>query len=1310
MNILFALLGRNLLENRLPFLVMILGLLIVFSFGVLSSQQGQLKSTESQIETNSTTNLAANLIADTYKDFPKGKEDIEKRTRYSKTSLVGELEDGKEKYALDSSTVPVHYKDAIGVWREIDVALLPTDGEWDYSMEKADYSFFVKKIMNSEKLVEFQKNDEYVRFAPISLGYSGGKKVVPSQSIGDVKDNKVSWQNVFGIGTKLSWTALPERLDKILEVDEYSYLDSLGTGQSLELTLKFEYSDGVQAFINGKEWDGVQIETRDEVEFRDEQGDQIWSFREPTAWDSGNNYAEDNFFRIENVAGGFYVTHVIKTGWLKTAKYPVSIDVDLCSGGCAISPLTDDGIVWTPSNYDPNWSLGFAGNLSNGTVYGSYIRFGGISGLGSSTIDSAYLRVYGWKIDDLPTGDVRTAIFAEKRKNPVRVSSYNDFHNKLLTGEFLSLNNPSWTGSLTNITGLEDVVSEVAGLDPSAIQFLHFDTGSGVSGGNYLQYTSVNWAQAPRLHVEYSAAPDPDFFISRTFNGGLTNDIIANKYPPTSTSGNRLFYEDAAVRYHGWVRNPTGPAGNVNLCLQANRTTPPPDSTCSGGASSTSITATVPPGGWGSSVGGFPFGTACANVTGPDPGVVDLDDINAVIAHQSPLGGADPDYDINDDGVIDLFFDIMGAIDQFGVVCQRNVGFTTSSTQGVYDAYARVDRNNLIMESTESNNMSGPDEYEVVADPLRTLSLSIEPRISLEEGESRDTEFLATLDADVKPPGWNLDQTTLDLSITNVSLPGSTDANFGTGGSEGKNTSRVLSGPGYETIESIPYFVNVPAGTTAGFLGSFKIEVVASQEGPFFISSTESIVVEVAVVEKGAWFRTHEGDVAAQGDLINEPPLTTQTSIVNGAIGQMTHSLGCVFYTGVCYHPGQPSASIIAPLYPGQIGVRDLRPPNGNPANLTRLYLTFDTPAGFVQEATFSFDVSGLVHSPNTEFGIYNIPSISWTDPFTFDEENRRDDLWDDTTIEIHTNGVQPLYTFNTDDLPGQNQTYTFPPNVKGLVDDGGTTQWIVAWTGESTWDTSSTSPTYGTNYYTALKNPTLEVEAVLTSDVSATYLGIADKTITGFLSSVEWLVHPYDPPGLVTGLNYTFAGGIYDDLVTEFGAGAVDHTGGNLPDGSGTFIHSGSFTWSAVSQTGTSGDVVMFIDGDMTINKDLNLPSTKRVVFVVNGDITLDVGLPVDLIEGLFVSNGQFISGATPVDPGPSQSEPGNQLVVNGGIYAQGGIIFGRDLGDTNVTQPAEIINFDPSYLYLFARVGLSNTKGSLLGNSGTVIQELPP
>ena len=204
-------------------LINITALTIVILISILFSpnSSGQDPRQEKDNASGPKNSLASRLFESTKNRYPDSVEIIAKRTPTSKTYLLETLLDGRKKYALDSAAEPIHYNKG-GTWEEIDTTLIPIFGEWDFGMEKADYSFYVKKLLNSSKLVEFRKGGEYIRLAPESLSYSSESEEELLDALhpveGQVRDDTISWSGAFGQGTELLWQALPGELAKTFKI------------------------------------------------------------------------------------------------------------------------------------------------------------------------------------------------------------------------------------------------------------------------------------------------------------------------------------------------------------------------------------------------------------------------------------------------------------------------------------------------------------------------------------------------------------------------------------------------------------------------------------------------------------------------------------------------------------------------------------------------------------------------------------------------------------------------------------------------------------------------------------------------------------------------------------------------------------------------------------------------------------------------------------------------------------------------------------------------------------------------------------
>jgi hypothetical protein len=232
--------------------------------------------------------------------------------------------------------------------------------------------------------------------------------------------------------------------------------------------------------------------------------------------------------------------------------------------------------------------------------------------------------------------------------------------------------------------------------------------------------------------------------------------------------------------------------------------------------------------------------------------------------------------------------------------------------------------------------------------------------------------------------------------------------------------------------------------------------------------------------------------------------------------------------------------------------------------------------------------------------------------------------------------------------------------------------------------------------------------------EFNADYLVISGGTIApNFRSVKSWLVGGYSSLTIYPQPNPT----MYDALWKKFGNGATERTTDNdidFPNPGGVFWYDGDFALTGCHGPGSfnfSGSAVFFVNGDLTLNKNIGDPGAGarcnynggRIVFVVKGNLTGVNGISVDkdvsVLNGYFITNGNFQDGTKT----PAQDD--EQLTINGGLVAglnPGTTInFQRNLGASNAGTPAELINFDPAYLWLFR---------DLLGDPKVVYREVAP
>jgi hypothetical protein len=209
-----------------------------------------------------------------------------------------------------------------------------------------------------------------------------------------------------------------------------------------------------------------------------------------------------------------------------------------------------------------------------------------------------------------------------------------------------------------------------------------------------------------------------------------------------------------------------------------------------------------------------------------------------------------------------------------------------------------------------------------------------------------------------------------------------------------------------------------------------------------------------------------------------------------------------------------------------------------------------------------------------------------------------------------------------------------------------------------------------------------------------STYL-LAGQSIGSNVTTQRWKVNNYTSQ-LVP------SGGVYAYLAERFllSAKKTPGNGCTIPNSavSGFNYCAGDATFSASGAP--TGNGVWFIDGNLTITKDLALAASDTATFIVKGDIIVNTS--VRRIDGIYVAGGTFKD----VD---ASGNLGAQLVTSGGVYTQN-VNLGRKLGGAacpggtacdNTLTAADKFGFDPKYL-----VGLNN----VLGNPSISWTEVAP
>jgi hypothetical protein len=135
-----------------------------------------------------------------------------------------------------------------------------------------------------------------------------------------------------------------------------------------------------------------------------------------------------------------------------------------------------------------------------------------------------------------------------------------------------------------------------------------------------------------------------------------------------------------------------------------------------------------------------------------------------------------------------------------------------------------------------------------------------------------------------------------------------------------------------------------------------------------------------------------------------------------------------------------------------------------------------------------------------------------------------------------------------------------------------------------------------------------------------------------------------------------------------------------------------------------TTGNWVVFVDGNLTVNSNLIINSNSTLIFVVRGSITVNTS--VTRADGVYIAGGTFSD--YDVGAGKSRSTSPYQLVINGAVYANtfdlGSFLSNQPACDptcTNSKTAADVINFQPRYLVAITQ---------MIGSPAVSWQEVAP
>jgi len=550
---------RQATKIRYELWLILIAALIVLTYCILTAPDtGNVRGAE---DAPTAEELAASpakqISADVISKYPNAEERVNKRTAASKTFYIGEDVAGKSKYTLDTSIGPIHYQDAQGGWQEIDTTIESDAGTWDWKMEKAGFQVHGKNDFASSEVVEFKKDNEWVRLTPGTLQYSndsGGVQPIASPKAleGALKGNKISWTDAYGQGRDFSWEISPSRLAKLLTINNKSDLPPVqktiadGKNPVLELSLKVGVSKGATIFIDGKEWQGEDKDVQGYVEFRDKEGDTLWHFAPPFSWDSSDPLTSNpenpisnqqlGTFRFKKSGDQLSITHRVPLSFIEKAVFPVMIDANL---EVSVAASADDVYRYGASSFATATAQQYTGYNGSTNYYHGAQRYTNITIPQGATINTGtYVRYVAFAAG-LGTS-FYSRLQAEATNDATQITTYSDFDGRLLTTAKTDWDSSSlWTaGQAYDSPELQSVIQEVisragwsSGYD---INIFWKDDGSTASYRGLATWDHATYAP-PLLHIEYTVA------APATISGNIYTDEGSTAYNcDTGTGGTNL--------------------------------------------------------------------------------------------------------------------------------------------------------------------------------------------------------------------------------------------------------------------------------------------------------------------------------------------------------------------------------------------------------------------------------------------------------------------------------------------------------------------------------------------------------------------------------------------------------------------------------------------------------------------------------------------------------------------------------------------------------------------------------------------------
>lgn len=452
-------------------------------------------------------------------------EELGRRRRSSKTRRLFDDEEPTNKYSLDATIGPMHYRDAGDEWQDIDTTLVPSTrsivgfGNPAFEMAENEYEMFILGTLNSGvPLVRYlSKNTEYwVQFAAHNLQWTNDLDQIefiatPVSTPTEVSGSEAKWPDAYGVGLDLRYIAGMGRMGKWLDIaaalpaPPQFIID--GGNPVIEFAEILEFHGDLEVYVNGEEWnkrDDVSAAT--EIEFRSPDGEIQFVIPVAAGYDEGGGVTVGQL-RLKTQGNKLYVTARFPWAWLQSAAYPVHLDTTVDK---QVAAGADDGRMssaWGFSAEDSEVRLGYEVTL--GSLHSHAVaRWTGVT-IGGTIDANTYINCY---VNAIGAGTPELKVYGVDEDNPAAPTSAAEFNADPLTTASVDWDG-AWptAGIRQQSPSLATIFQELADtytISNDAVM-VQIKNDHGVTGGdefNHMRTWEWSWeigGLGPQLHIEY---------------------------------------------------------------------------------------------------------------------------------------------------------------------------------------------------------------------------------------------------------------------------------------------------------------------------------------------------------------------------------------------------------------------------------------------------------------------------------------------------------------------------------------------------------------------------------------------------------------------------------------------------------------------------------------------------------------------------------------------------------------------------------------------------------------------------------------